>query len=215
MSPLPTDSPEGGLAPQPSQPEAELATEAAHDISPQEHRRYMKEREGLIDAARESARTFDKAVLAFGSAVFGASDAFLKDVAPHPRGETLGWLAASWALFSVGLTFSLISFLTSHQACMFEIEEGERALGKPKYNRRCNGWSTATDSANVLCVTLLFAGILCWTTFALKNLNEGDDMKTPPPPPPRPERIEKGYTPPRTPPPPPRNPPQPPPPPKK
>jgi hypothetical protein len=37
---------------------------------------YMEERKGLIDAARESARTFDQAVLAFGSAVFGASIAF-------------------------------------------------------------------------------------------------------------------------------------------
>lgn len=31
-----------------------------------EHAQYMEERKGLIDAAREAARTFDKAILTFG-----------------------------------------------------------------------------------------------------------------------------------------------------
>ena len=33
---------------------------------------YLDERKQLIDAARESARTFDKAVLTFGSVAFGS-----------------------------------------------------------------------------------------------------------------------------------------------
>jgi hypothetical protein len=62
------------------------------------------ERKEYVDAARESARTFDKAVLTFGSAVFGFSIAFLKDIAPTPARETLKWLGASWLLFSLGET---------------------------------------------------------------------------------------------------------------
>jgi hypothetical protein len=74
-------------------------------------KRYLKEREGLIDAARESARTFDKAVLTFGAAVFGFSIAFLKDVALHPMRATLPWLGTAWGFFSFGLLFILLSFL--------------------------------------------------------------------------------------------------------
>jgi hypothetical protein len=55
------------------------------DESQDEYKLYLAEREQLIDAGRESARTFDQAVLAFGSVVFGFSIAFLKDIAPNPR----------------------------------------------------------------------------------------------------------------------------------
>src|ERR1039458_8552640 len=99
---------------------------------------YLNEREKLIDAARESARTFDKAVLAFGSAVFGFSIAFLKDIAPKPAPETLKWLGASWLLFSLGLLAILLSFLFSHRACMFEIEVAEKALGDRSFKRERN-----------------------------------------------------------------------------
>jgi len=64
--------------------------------TPEEHSQHLDERKSLIDAARESARTFDKAVLAFGSAVFGASIAFIKDVAPLPQHYTLKWLGVAW-----------------------------------------------------------------------------------------------------------------------
>jgi hypothetical protein len=47
------------------------------DESQDEYKLYLAEREQLIDAGRESARTFDQAVLAFGSVVFGFSIAFL------------------------------------------------------------------------------------------------------------------------------------------
>src|SRR5277367_4075746 len=87
-----------------------------------EYKSYLAERERLIDAGRESARTFDQAVLAFGSVVFGFSIAFLKDIAPKPAPETLRWLGTSWGLFSLGLLAILLSFLSSHRACMFEIE---------------------------------------------------------------------------------------------
>ncbi|HLZ00237.1 MAG TPA: hypothetical protein VKT33_14355 [Candidatus Angelobacter sp.] len=89
---------------------------------------HLAERIQLIDAARESARTFDKAVLTFGSAIFGFSIAFVKDVAPSPIPSTITWLAVSWLLFSVGLLAILLSFLFSHQACMFEIKTGHDDL---------------------------------------------------------------------------------------
>ena len=168
-----------------------------------EHAQYIEERKGLIDAARESSRTFDQAALAFGSAVFGASVAFIKDVAPHPRTHTLGWLGASWGLFSFGLLAVMLSFLFSHKACMFEIEVGARALEDPHFKRPRNKCSSLTTCCNYLCVGFLFFGLLSWSVFAFQNLRVGDsavsDSKNPP------QKIEKGYVPPppaqRTPPP--------------
>jgi hypothetical protein len=135
---------------------------------------YLTERTQLIDAARESARTFDKAVLAFGSAVFGFSIAFLKDVAPSPAPATLKWLGFSWTFFSLGLLAILLSFLFSHRACMFEIDVGEKVLTCPTYQRpKKNPWSIATTRCNFLSVGLLFLGLLCWSMFALRNIGNG------------------------------------------
>jgi hypothetical protein len=139
-----------------------------------EYKLYLAERDKLIDAARESARTFDQAVLAFGSAVFGFSIAFLKDVVAVPARWTLKWLAGSWFAFSLGLLAILLSFLFSHRACMFEIQVGGEALGNGGCVRKKNWWSAFTNWCNVSSVVLLFVGILCWSTFALKNLSQGE-----------------------------------------
>jgi len=144
------------------------------DESQDEYKLYLAEREQLIDAGRESARTFDQAVLAFGSVVFGFSIAFLKDIAPKPAPETLKWLGASWLLFSLGLLAILLSFLFSHRACMFEIEVAEKALGDRSFKRERNRWSIATNWCNFLCVGLLCLGLLSWSMFAFFNLSHGD-----------------------------------------
>jgi hypothetical protein len=175
-----------------------------YDQAVNDHTQYMEERKGLIDAARESARTFDQAVLAFGSAVFGASIAFLKDVAPKPQFYTLKWLGISWGLFSIGLLGALLSFLFSHKACMFEIKVGAAALGKPEFKRPKNRLSSVTDWCNYLSVGFLFLGLLSWSVFAFENLAIGGSTLNNPKVPPQPDTVKKGYVPP---PPPPRTPP--------
>src|SRR5207248_1166776 len=104
-------------------------------------------------------------------------------------------LGASWLLFSVGLLGILLSFLFSHQACMFEIGVGEEALGNPGYKRKRNPWSIATTLCNALCVAFLFSGLLCWSVFAFDNLSHGDTpmnkVQTP--------TEKKGYAPPPSP----------------
>ncbi len=179
---------------------------------------HLEERAQLIDAARENARTFDKAVLTFGSAVFGFSIAFLKDVAPHPAPGTLWWLGGAWASFSFGLLSILTSFLCGQQAFQFEITESTNALA-PGYQRKKNRWSTAAQCGNVLCVVFLFFGLLCWSKFAFDNLSRVDTTATTVQTPVGKEGpkegalkptkdtsdtlpLKKTYTPPRTPPPP-------------
>jgi len=170
-----------------------MAAEGNGAINP--YKQYLVERAQLIDAARESARTFDKAVLTFGSAIFGFSIAFLKDVAPSPASDTLKWLGFSWGCFSFGLLAILLSFLFSHRACIYEIEVGEKQLTIQGYQRKRNAWSIATTCCNVVSVTLLFAGLLFWSVFAFDNIGKGatsvNKIQVPP--------DTRGYVPPRPP----------------
>jgi len=172
-------------------------------ITTEEHAQYMEERKGLVDAARESARTFDQAALAFGSAVFGASIVFLKDVASKPQSYTLKWLGTSWGCFATGLLAVMLSFLFSHRACMFEIHIGADALGKRDYERPKNRWSNLTDWANGLCVAFLFLGLISWSIFAFENLASGGSMPDNVKKPHSSENLWESYSPPRNPPPPP------------
>ena len=166
------------------------------------HALFMDERKSLIEAARESARTFDQAVLAFGSAVFAASIAFLKDVAPHPEKYSLKWLALSWVMFAVGLLAVLLSFLFSHKACMFEIDTGLKALSDQNVLRPKNEWSTWVNRCNYSCVSLLFAGLIFWSVFAFENLTKQSANVSSQRP--TNEKVEEGYSPPKIPTPPPK-----------
>ena len=136
----------------------------------EEHAHHMEERKGLVDAARESSRTFDQAVLAFGAAVFGASIAFLKDVAQKPQPYTIKWLGISWSCFTAGLLAVILSFLFSHKACLVRIDESAHLMRNPEAEALRNPWATWTAVCNYSCVVLLFCGVIAWTTFALENL---------------------------------------------
>ena len=136
----------------------------------EQHAQHMEERKLLIDASRESSRTFDNAMLTFGSAVFGFSIAFIKDVAPHPLTSTLWWLAASWLLFALGLLVICLSFLFSQRACDVEIKESVERLKNAGHESARNKWSDATAGCNLSCVVLFFSGIVCWSIFAFRNL---------------------------------------------
>ena len=165
---------------------------------------YMAERDKLIDAARESSRTFDKAVLAFGSAVFGASVAFLKDVASKPQSYSLPWLCVSWGGFTLGLLAVILSFLFSHKTCIARIEESTEQLSNQESKAKPDMWGTLTSWCNYLCVALLFVGVVAWVVFAIENLAKpGGAMSENPQNPYLPDTVKKGYTPPRNPPPPP------------
>lgn len=183
----------------------------AADFSQRDYELHLDERKQLVDAARESARTFDQAVLAFGSVVFGFSIAFLKDIAPKPAPETLKWLGAAWLMFSLGLLAILLSFLFSHRACIFQIGVSEKALGNKDYTWEGNPWSKATNWCNIACVALLFLGLVCWSTFAFDNLRYGaaaemNKVQTPtekkgyvpPPPPAKAPSQQQAFPPPPT-----------------
>lgn len=130
---------------------------------------YLDERKLLIEAARESSRTFDKAILTFAAAAFGFSIAFLKETAPRPTPETLVWLKASWTCFSLGLLSIMLSFLFSHRACTWSIDRTYEQLVSG-HRRKQNPWGLATTILNYASVGLVFCAIAFWGFFVFGNL---------------------------------------------
>jgi hypothetical protein len=178
---------------QAAEPEEEPESEDNESDGDEKKRKhYLKERDAHIDAARESSRTFDKAVLTFAAAVFGFSIAFLKDVAPHPAVATLKWLGLAWGLFACSLLLILLSFLFSHRACMFEVECADNSYIDPNYKREKNPWSRWTDRCNFACVICLFLGLGAWSCFAFENLGQESKSVSKVEPTP----LKEGYVPP-------------------
>jgi hypothetical protein len=147
-------------------------TDESYEDAKQKYKQHMVERDKLTDAARESSRTFDQAVLAFGAAVFGASVAFLKDVAPKPQSYTLPWLCISWSCFTIGLLTVTLSFLFSHKACLARIDESAEQLANPNPKPKGDLWGVLTSWCNYLCVGFLFLGVVAWVVFAIENLSK-------------------------------------------
>lgn len=133
------------------------------------YKQLLKQRKELAVAAEGATKTFDKAVLAFGSAVFGASIAFLKDVAPKPP-YSLPWLCISWGCFTVGLLAVVLSFLFSHRTCIARIDDLDKQYENPQAKQSKDKWGNLTTFCNYACVAFLFFGIAAWIVFAIQNL---------------------------------------------
>jgi hypothetical protein len=88
---------------------------------------YLEERNLLVDAAREGARSFDKAILTLSAGTFGLSLAFIKQIASVIQPGALCFLLASWTFLALSMLMTLISFLTSQSACTRQIEILEAA----------------------------------------------------------------------------------------
>lgn len=69
-----------------------------------EYQVYLDERKALIDAEREGARLFDKAILTLTAGAFGLSLAFIKQIVTVIKCGTLLWLIIG------GLDFLLAFF---------------------------------------------------------------------------------------------------------
>jgi hypothetical protein len=122
---------------------------------------YLDDRKFLLDAAREAARTFDKAMLTFTSGAFIVSIAFLKDVVPTPFLNTLWLLGYSWFFFSVAIVLILFGFLASQNACNAQIDITYSELMNEK--KKTNYWTIITTFCNyaslvVLMTAFVFSG---------------------------------------------------------
>ena len=129
---------------------------------------YLEERRVLVEAQRETASSFDKAILTLASGAFAVSLVLLKDVVPDPFANTLWLLGWSWVLFALSLVTILIGFLASQSACARQIDLCEGELLKDQKGK--NGWATVAYFCNWASIFMLatafgFSGVFVYWNY--------------------------------------------------
>jgi hypothetical protein len=132
------------------------------------YNQYIDERKLLIGAAREGARTFDKAILTLASGSFGLSIGFLKDIVQKPFANTMWLLGASWALFAASIVIILLSFIAGQKACEQRIRYAYLTLVEKKKTDK-SYWSIIAEIMNYLSIILFAAAIIYYSYFVYWN----------------------------------------------
>src|SRR5690348_9629107 len=114
----------------------------------EQYQLYLEERKALIAAQRETASSFDKAILSLASGAFGVSVVFLKDIVPQPLADTKWLLGSSWAAFATSLVTILVGFLASQHACTCQIDVAYRRLVQESNDKTRNRWSLVAHVCN-------------------------------------------------------------------
>lgn len=137
-----------------------------------EYQVYLDERKQLIDAERDTAQQFDKAILTLASGALGLSITFIKQIAPHPKSQSIYFLIAAWTFFSFSILSTLISFLTSQAACRRQREILDQDISEKEHENKNNAtyW---TNWLNYLSIAFFISGIIFLIVFSIFNLPEG------------------------------------------
>ena len=140
------------------------------ETDPNEKRQtYLEERKLLIDAEREAARSFDKAMITLSAGALGLSITFIRQLSPIlPQARLLLYVA--WGSFIFALLVMLLSFLFSQSAMrkqrdILDQEYAETATTKVK-----NNWATITNWLNRVSIGLFILGVIFLALFSIKNL---------------------------------------------
>jgi len=130
---------------------------------------YRKEREGLIDAEREAARSFDKAMITLSAGALALSIAFIRDIAPHPTKVLL--LYSAWGAFGGSLFLILLSFLCS-QSGMRRQRHILNECDEKGIDRRSlkNRWRKLISCLNWLSAIVFLVGVVFLAFFVGCNL---------------------------------------------
>jgi hypothetical protein len=155
---------------------------------------YLEERKSLIDAEREGASFFDKAILTLTAGAFGLSLTFINQIVPSIKYGTFFLLVIGWAGFVVSLLATLTSFLTSQSACRRQIQIIEHDfLGKGRGGK--NVPARMTHLLNIVSISTFILGAIflaLFVTINLRWLEEAMEKN-------KPGKIDEGYVPPKKP----------------
>lgn len=137
----------------------------------QEREEYLEERNLLIDAERESARSFDKSMITLSAGALGLSITIIRHVAPTPQVVMLLYFA--WGGFIFALLCTLTSFLLSQSALrrQREILDLDYEGGKPARDQK-NCQAAITNCLNWLSIISFIVGVICFVLFGIKNLSQ-------------------------------------------
>jgi hypothetical protein len=181
----------------------------------------IEERKLLFGAMLDGSKLFDKAIITISAGAYGLSLTMLSALQPIKPG-TLSYLKYAWILLGACIVLTLISLMTSQQACMRNIKIIQNRSSENNHNET-NIWSIITYAINFTTTIIFIIGLFLLTNFGFLNVSQKEDKVmsdkkvekpeqmregfVPPTPPKKPNEVEKGFVPP---PPPPKKPPKPP-----
>jgi len=135
---------------------------------------YRRERDLLIDAEREAARSYDKALIALSSGALALSFGYVRGMEVHPAGEFA--LYCSWAVLLASLFSVLLSFLLSQRGMQKQREILDKLLESPESTiPRHTGYAKWITRLNWASLFLLIIGVAVFAIFAAVNLFRSDE----------------------------------------
>ena len=137
-----------------------------------EYQVYLDERKQLIDAERETAQQFDKAILTLAAGALALSITFITQIAPHPKSQSIYFLIVAWVLFSFSILSTLISFLISQAACRRQREILDQDISEKEHKIKNNA-ADWTNRLNYLSIAFFILGIVFLIIFSAINLPKG------------------------------------------
>jgi hypothetical protein len=134
---------------------------------------YKKERDLLIDAEREAARSFDKTMITLSAGALVLSFGFVRDMQVSP--SCRGLLYCAWSAFALSLQFVLLSFLLSQKAMRRQRDIIDECLesemsSAPQVTR----WAKVIGVLNWGSLISLILGVVLFACFAACNLFRSD-----------------------------------------
>jgi hypothetical protein len=151
---------------------AEDADVSTEDVPSLDYQIYINERKILVDADREAARTFDKAMVTLSGGALALSIGFIDKIAPEPQHER--FLIAGWAGFIAALLCTLFSLLTSQHAMKRQIAICESVFMDDGSGAASNGWAIATLILNIAAIVIFVVGVAMLVTFSSMNVLEAE-----------------------------------------
>ncbi len=133
---------------------------------------YLKERKLLIDAQQQSCQQFDKAILTLSSGGLGVSIVFLRDILPLEQIANYCFLIGSWILFTISITCTLVSFLTSHCAYDEQLELINRYFLNKESDApaKKNKFAQITEGLNVSAAVFFILAVISTIMFVSINI---------------------------------------------
>jgi len=141
--------------------------------SNEEYEVYRQERESLVNALQDQARSFDKYVLTLAAGTFGLSLLLVRQIAPQPIPDTLGLLIGAWFAFGTSILLTLLSFLFSQQACLKQIRIIEETLLREVPDHEgslINPFTKLTQILNWFSMVSFIFGVILLAIFSFQNL---------------------------------------------
>ena len=133
---------------------------------------YLKERKLLIEAQQQSYQQFDKAILTLSSGGLGVSIIFLRDILPLEQITNYCFLIGSWILFTISITCTLISFLTSQYACDDQLKLIDAYFLKKDLDvsTKKNRFAQITEGLNISAAVFFILAVISTTMFVSINI---------------------------------------------